>query len=67
MTEHKSCGDKDTPTLPGFGFQVHDGARPQPRIVAPGTTSSQAEPGVPPADAVILFGGTDLTQWMSVH
>jgi hypothetical protein len=67
MTEQKSDGDKAPPTLPGSGFPVHDGARPQPRIVAPGTTSTQAEPGAPPADAVILFGGTDFTQWMSVH
>jgi hypothetical protein len=67
MTEQKSSGDKDTPTLPGSRFRVHDGARPQPRIVAPGTASTQEEPGAPPADAILLFGGTDLTQWMSVN
>ncbi len=33
-------------------------SEPQPRPVAPGT-----QPGQPPADAVILFDGKDLSQW----
>lgn len=56
-------GYTDTPFLPGGKWRVHDGDRPQPRIVDPGTPSIQAEPGRPPSDAVVLFGGKDLSQW----
>jgi hypothetical protein len=60
-------GYKDTPIIPGTRFRVHDGTRPQPRSVHPGTPSTQAQPGEPPSDAVILFDGTDLSPWVSVQ
>jgi len=44
-------------------WAVHDPNRPQPKVVTPGTFSSQAQPGMPPADAVILFDGTDVSKW----
>ena len=50
-------GYDDTPMLPGGQWHVHDGERPQPRIVTPGTD------GAPPSDATVLFGGTDLSAW----
>jgi hypothetical protein len=31
---------------------------PEPRVVTPGATD-----GAPPSDAIVLFGGMDLTQW----
>ena len=46
---------------------VHDGNRPQPPEVTPGTFSSEAQPGQPPSDAVILFNGTDLSNWESAE
>lgn len=55
-------GYDDTPFLPGSKYRVHDGQRPQPRIVTPG-----ANPGDPPSDAIILFDGTDLSQWVSAR
>ena len=56
-------GYDDTPFLPNSRWRVHDGERPQRRVVTPGTESSQAKPGRPPSDAVVLFAGTDLSKW----
>lgn len=46
-------------------WAVHDGNRPQPKIVAPGAFSSQQQPGTPPSDAIVLFDGKDLSGWES--
>ncbi len=56
-------GYGDTPRLPNSPYWVHDGDRPQPRIVAPGKSSSRSEPGTAPSDAVVLFDGNDLSAW----
>jgi len=47
-------GYDDTPILPNSEYHVHDGNRPQPRVV---------DAGVIPSDAVVLFDGTDLSGW----
>lgn len=57
----KSLGYSDTPIIPGTKWHVHDGDRPQPRIVAPGAQFSQQAPA--PADAIVLFDGKDLAKW----
>ena len=59
-------GDAPDATHP---WAVHDRNRPQPPRVEPGTFSTQDVPGRPPADAVVLFDGTQesLGNWESVH
>src|SRR5215211_2366128 len=46
-------------------WEVNDVKRPQPRVVTPGTFSTNEKPGDPPSDAVVLFGGKeeDLAKW----
>jgi hypothetical protein len=46
-------------------WAVHDGNRPQPKVVTPGSFSSPEQPGRPPSDAIILFDGADLSNWES--
>jgi hypothetical protein len=61
--DQPAVGFKDTPMLPGGKWHVHDGDRPRPAVIQPGTCSTQQEPGRPPSDAVILFDGKDLSHW----
>ncbi len=61
-----TLGYDDTPMIPGMPYRVHDSTRPQPRIIQPGTASTPETPGQPPSDAVVLFGGTDLSGWTAV-
>ncbi len=44
-------------------WAVHDWNRPQPKLVTPGSFSTQDQPGQPPSDAIVLFDGTDLSKW----
>src|SRR5262245_2434540 len=45
--------------IPGTPWRIHDAARPHPPVVTPGDA-----PGAPPADAIILFDGKDLSKWV---
>lgn len=62
----QNLGFDDTPILPRSKYRVHDGTRPQPRVITPGTESSQGQAGSPPSDAKILFDGANLSGWSSV-
>jgi hypothetical protein len=53
-------GYDDTPFLPGTEWRVHDKNRPLPEVQAP--ASSQL-PLPPPADAIVLFDGRDMSKW----
>jgi len=55
--ENAALGHSDTPIIPGTEYHVHDGERPQPRVVTPGSG------GKPPSDATVLFDGADLGLW----
>ena len=48
--------------IPGTPWRIHDAARPQPAVVAPGAASGDA-----PSDAIVLFNGKDLSQWVHVR
>lgn len=55
-------GYTDTPLNPGQPWKVHDSARPRPGKVTPGNP----QPGAPPpSDAIVLFNGKDLSQWVT--
>jgi hypothetical protein len=47
-------------------WMVHDDARPAPPVVMPGVCGSQDTPARPPADAIVLFDGKDLSNWSDV-
>lgn len=57
-------GDPPDATHP---WAIHDMNRPQPPRVEPGTFSTQEEPGKPPSDAVVLFGGAqnEIEKWQA--
>ncbi len=57
-------GYTDTPQLPNQKWKVHDMARPRPRKVKPGQPLLHE---APPSDAIVLFDGKDLSQWVSMR
>ncbi|MBT3378938.1 MAG: DUF1080 domain-containing protein [Lentisphaerae bacterium] len=64
VAEQAKPGYSDTPLIPNSKYRVHDCDRPQPRVVTPGTESTQEAAGAAPSDAVVLFDGTDLSGWV---
>ena len=58
-SQQPKIGYDDTPMQPNGKWHIHDGNRPQPRIVTPGAT-----PGAAPSDATVLLGqGSDGSAW----
>jgi len=53
-------GYKDTPKLPWCQWLVHDPDRPAAKRVDPGKA---APPAPVPSDAIVLFGGKDVSKW----
>ncbi|MEN6533526.1 MAG: DUF1080 domain-containing protein [Bryobacteraceae bacterium] len=56
-------GYKDTPVQPWSGYHIHDPDRPVPKKVDPGDSVPSKPPRRPPSDAIVLFGGKDLSMW----
>jgi len=44
-------------------WKIHDPNRPLPRMITPGTASTEDTPGKAPSDAIVLFDGTHLEPW----
>ena len=63
--DQKPLGYQDTPLIPGTKWHVHDGTRPQPKVITPGEPSTQQKSGTAPSDAIVLFDGKDLSKWKS--
>ena len=61
LTCQAAEGFTDTPMQPNGKWHVHDPNRPKPPVVTPGEHFSHQAPA--PSDAVILFDGTDFSQW----
>jgi len=55
-------GYNDTPRLPDQKWRVHDMDRPRPPKVTPAPYVEEK----PPADAIVLFDGKDLSKWSTV-
>jgi hypothetical protein len=55
-------GDPPNDTHP---WAVHDMLRPRPAVVTPGTGNPPEQPGKAPSDAVVLFDGKDLSNWVA--
>ncbi len=45
----------------------HDRNRPLPKVVQAGQPSTADQPGQPPSDAIVLFNGSDISQWVSMN
>jgi hypothetical protein len=62
FAQQANLGYDDTPMQPNGRWHIHDGRRPQPRLVAP--ASAKMTPVPPPADATVLVGDRDdLSGW----
>ena len=55
----RTLGYDDTPFLPGGKWRVHDVNRPRPEVITPGVGTA------PPSDAIVLFDGKDLSNWVT--
>ena len=63
--QRAQVGPDDTRLLRDGRWRFNDNNRPRPRVVTPGTESTQAQPGRAPSDAVVLFDGKDLSRWLT--
>ncbi len=51
---------------PDPNWLAHDRTRPQPSVIDPGAPSTPDRAGKAPSDAVVLYDGKDLSQWVAM-
>ena len=56
-----NVGSLKNAKIPGQPWLIHDLKRPRPKAVTPGVIDT-----MPPADAVVLFDGTNLNEWYHI-
>ena len=61
---NKNLGYDDTPVLQDSEYKVHDGNRPQPKVVTPGDFSSAGEARKAAVRRGHAFDGQDLSGWI---
>jgi len=69
-TTNKKGEKKETHYMTIDGVMVHEtdpAKEPQPTVVTPGVDSTQKKPGKAPSDAIVLFDGSDLSNWTSTN
>jgi hypothetical protein len=60
----QDIGYSDTPMQPNGKWRIHDGTRPQPRVVTPANPAATGMVAGPPSDATVLLGpDTGLSKW----
>jgi hypothetical protein len=57
---------QETANIPDLNeWDVHATERPNPDVITPPVPDTPRQPGEPPSDAVILFGGENLSAWQT--
>ena len=63
VAQQANLGYDDTPLQPNRRWRIHDGTRPQPKVVKPGD-AGMTGPAAAPQDAIVLLGsGDDRKAW----
>ena len=63
VAQQASLGYEDTPLQPNRRWHIHDGARPQPRVVKPGDAGTMSLAPAPQDAAVLVGSGDDRQAW----
>src|SRR5437867_7786047 len=63
LAQQAPVGYDDTPMQPNGKWRVHDGKRPQPRMVTPGDSVNATPVGAPQDAAVLVGPRADLSAW----
>ena len=63
--QNHDLGYDNTPSYPGSKWRVHDSSRPRPEMVTPGSCNGPS--AKPPADADVIFDGTNTSKLVTIQ